>query len=76
MLFTQLELIEGLNKKTELATQLVEENKQMIIEKLAQFEHGVIKELKDATEHLDLKAYDATFNKLEKDIDNFYQEIN
>lgn len=45
--------------------QLLDENKAYIIEKLRNFENGIIRELKLATEHLDLSAYEASFEKLE-----------
>jgi hypothetical protein len=44
---------------------LLDENKAFIIEKLRNFESGIIRELKQATEHLDLAAYEASFDRLE-----------
>lgn len=46
----------------------MDENKAFIIEKLRTFEVGIIKELREATEHLDLAAYEASFDKLESDL--------
>jgi hypothetical protein len=37
-------------------------------EKLKTFEDEVISELRSATKYLDLKAYDASIEKIEKDV--------
>lgn len=55
--------------------QLLDENKAYIIEKLRNFESGIIKELKLATEHLDLAAYEASFEKLEHDLIDTVKDI-
>ena len=68
-------MIDALNKKCDRATGLIEENKGMLIEKLGIFENGIIQELKEATEHLDLKAYEESFAKIEEDINNLYKEF-
>ena len=47
----------------------------MLDEKLSQFERGVTEELKAATAHLDLKAYEESFAKIEKDVTVFYKEL-
>jgi hypothetical protein len=63
-----LDLVNTLNGKVDASAQLVDENKAFIIEKLRTFEIGIIKELREATEHLDLAAYEASFDKLENDM--------
>lgn len=68
LLEDQLDLVNTLNGKVDTSAQLVDENKAFIIEKLRTFEVGIIKELREATEHLDLAAYEASFDKLESDL--------
>lgn len=63
-----LDLVNTLNGKVDTSAQLVDENKAFIIEKLRTFELGIIKELREATEHLDLAAYEASFDKIEQDM--------
>ena len=38
-----------------------------MVEKLKQFETGVISQLKAATEHLDFQAYEESFRRIEQD---------
>ena len=54
---------------------MLDENKAYIIEKLRNFETSIIRELKQATEHLDLAAYEASFERLEKDLVEAVREI-
>lgn len=54
---------------------MLDENKAFIIEKLRNFESGIIRELKLATEHLDLAAYEASFDKLERDLVDAVKDI-
>ena len=63
-----LDLVNTLNGKVDTSAQLVDENKAFIIEKLRTFELGIVKELREATEHLDLAAYEASFDKIEQDM--------
>jgi hypothetical protein len=64
-----------LNGKVDTTAQLLDENKAFIIEKLRNFEAGIIRELKLATEHLDLAAYEASFDKLERDLVDAVKDI-
>ena len=70
-----IDLIESLNRKLDKQTQVIEDNKAMIIEKLGIFEAGVINELKEATSHFSFKAYEESFRKIELDMDTFYKEL-
>ena len=71
-----LDLIHGLNDKLDSSKNIVEQNKLFLSEKLHLFENGVIKELKEATKHLDMEAYEASFRKLEEDIDLVNEDLN
>lgn len=53
----------------------IEDNKALIIDKLAVFQAGVINELKEATSHFSFKAYEESFRKIELDMDTFYKEL-
>jgi hypothetical protein len=53
----------------------IEENKALVIDKLAAFQAGVIAELKEATSHFSFKAYEESFRKIEMDMDTFYKEL-
>jgi hypothetical protein len=70
-----IDLIESLNRKVDKQSQVIEDNKGMIIEKLGIFEAGVINELKEATSHFSFKAYEESFRKIEMDMDTFYKEL-
>ena len=54
---------------------IIEDNKALIIDKLAVFQAGVINELKEATSHFSFKAYEESFRKIELDMDTFYKEL-
>jgi len=60
-----IELIESLNKKIDKNGDMIDSNKQMIIDKLGVFETGVINELREATNHFSFKAYEDSFRKIE-----------
>lgn len=47
----------------------------MLTEKISNFEQEIVDELKKATSYLDLKAYDASIEKVEKDVNHFYTEL-
>ena len=70
-----LDLLQVLNGKIDTTAALVDENKAFIIEKLRSFENSVIRELKQATEHLDLAAYETSFDRLEKDLVDTVKEL-
>ena len=70
-----IDLIESLNRKLDKQSQIIEDNKGMIIDKLGVFEAGVINELKEATSHFSFKAYEESFRKIELDMDTFYKEL-
>ena len=53
----------------------IDDNKALIIDKLAVFQAGVINELKEATSHFSFKAYEESFRKIELDMDTFYKEL-
>ena len=53
----------------------MEEQKTVLIEKLAIFEQGVLQELKAATEHFSFSSYEDSFKKVEEDMDSFYKEL-
>ena len=59
----------------ETQEQLMEEQKTILIEKLAVFEQGVLSELKAATEHFSFSSYEESFKKVEEDMDSFYKEL-
>ncbi len=70
-----IDLIESLNRKVDKQLTLIEDNKALIIDKLAVFQAGVINELKEATSHFSFKAYEESFRKIELDMDTFYKEL-
>jgi hypothetical protein len=70
-----IDLIESVNKKIDKFGGTIEENKALVIEKLAAFQAGVIAELKEATSHFSFKAYEESFRKIELDMDTFYKEL-
>ena len=47
----------------------------MLTEKIKIFEGEIVAELAKATEYLDLKAYDASIEKVEKDVTHFFEEL-
>ena len=47
----------------------------MLTDKLKTFEDEVVGELRNATKYLDLKAYDASIEKVEKDVQHFFKEL-
>ena len=75
MIQENMELMEKLNEKCDAQSQAIVTNREMLDEKLSQFERGVTEELKAATAHLDLQAYEESFAKVEKDITVFYKEL-
>ena len=70
-----IDLIESLNRKVDKQVVTIEDNKALIIDKLAVFQSGVINELKEATSHFSFKAYEESFRKIEMDMDTFYKEL-
>jgi len=70
-----LDLVHTLNGKVDASAQLVDENKAFIIEKLRMFEINIVNELREATEHLDLAAYEASFDKLENDMMTIVKDL-
>ena len=70
-----IDLIESVNRKVDKFGGAIEENKALIIDKLAVFQAGVINELKEATSHFSFKAYEESFRKIELDMDTFYKEL-
>jgi hypothetical protein len=70
-----IDLIESLNRKVDKQVVTIEDNKALIIDKLAVFQSGVINELKEATSHFSFKAYEESFRKIELDMDTFYKEL-
>ena len=70
-----IDLIESLNRKVDKQLTQIEDNKSLIIDKLAVFQAGVINELKEATSHFSFKAYEESFRKIELDMDTFYKEL-
>jgi hypothetical protein len=70
-----IDLIESLNRKVDKQLTIIEDNKALIIDKLAVFQAGVINELKEATSHFSFKAYEESFRKIEMDMDTFYKEL-
>lgn len=75
MLQEHMELMERLNEKCDAQATALAEHGKMLDEKLSHFERGVIAELKAATEHMDLKAHEESFAKLERDVTAFYAEL-
>ena len=47
----------------------------MLQEKIKIFVDEVTAELKNATKYFDLKSYDASIQKLEKDVTHFFTEL-
>lgn len=70
-----IDLIESVNRKVDKCGGTIEENKALVIDKLAAFQAGVIAELKEATSHFSFKAYEESFRKIEMDMDTFYKEL-
>lgn len=70
-----IDLIESVNRKSDKMATAIEDNKALIIDKLAVFQAGVINELKEATSHFSFKAYEESFRKIELDMDTFYKEL-
>lgn len=70
-----IDLIESLNRKVDKMNTSIDDNKALIIDKLAVFQAGVINELKEATSHFSFKAYEESFRKIELDMDTFYKEL-
>ena len=68
-------MIESLNRKVDKQVSSIEDNKALLIDKLAVFQTGVINELKEATSHFSFKAYEESFRKIEMDMDTFYKEL-
>ena len=54
---------------------MIIENRKVLTEKISTFEQEIVDELKKATSYLDLKAYDASIEKVEKDVNHFYTEL-
>lgn len=70
-----LTMMSDLSGKVDTSAVLIDENKAFIIEKLRAFQISITKELRQATEHLDLAAYEASFNKIEDDIVTVFQDV-
>lgn len=70
-----IDLIESVNRKVDKVAAALEDNKALVIDKLAVFQAGVIAELKEATSHFSFKAYEESFRKIELDMDTFYKEL-
>ena len=70
-----MNLMEALNKKCDAQGTAIVENRKILQEKLKAFEEQVVGELRNATQYLDLKAYDASIEKLEKDVEHFFKEL-
>ena len=70
-----IDLLESLNRKVDKQVVTIDDNKALIIDKLAVFQAGVINELKEATSHFSFKAYEESFRKIEMDMDTFYKEL-
>lgn len=70
-----IDLIESVNRKADKMATAIEDNKSLVIDKLAVFQAGVINELKEATSHFSFKAYEESFRKIELDMDTFYKEL-
>lgn len=70
------EMLNELSGKIDSAAQLVDENKAFLIEKLRNFQIGITKELREATEHLNLAAYEASFDKLDNDMLMLVKDFN
>lgn len=54
---------------------MIDENKKFVISRLRQFEQTVVQQLKQATGHLDLKAFDESLEKVESDFLGVAKEI-
>jgi len=68
-------LMEALNKKSDAQGAAIVENRKLLSEKIASFAEGVSEELRSATKYFDLKSYDASIEKIEKDVTHFFTEL-
>ena len=68
-------LMEQLNRKCDAQGTVIVENRKLLTEKIKTFEGELIEELRKATQYLDLKAYDASIEKIEKDVNHFFTEL-
>ena len=75
MFAKHMALMEALNKKCDAQGSAIVENRKILQEKIKTFEGEIVNELKQATQYLDLKAYDASIEKVEKDITHFFKEL-
>lgn len=57
-----------MDERLATAADSTKSNKTFLQERLQAFESGVIAELKKATAHLNMEAYESSFQKIESDI--------
>ena len=70
-----LTLMEALNKKSDAQSNAIVENRKILQEKVRELSNDVTRELENATKYLDLKSYDMSIEKIEKDVAHFFKEL-
>ena len=65
-------LMEKINKKSDAQAQAIVENRKLVVEKIKRFEEQVTEELRNATQFLDLNAYDQDIERIANDVTDFF----
>ena len=67
--------MEAVNKRAAAQGKAIVDNRTLLIERFKTFQSEVMIELKKATQYLDLKAYDQSIEKVEKDLTAFFSDL-